>query len=205
MIIILFLLVNTTYYWEGELEFLPFSLTLLLVTFDVGLIIIFVREFFFAYKESFEIKYRIVTIGILSIGLIISFCRQYKLLGISDFQSKELLTGMRGFEGPNSNCITTIKFNSNYTFQERNLCNGISMVKGTYRISDDTIYFQEFNKGKKEDVKYDFAVIEKQDFYTENEYALVLYKNKKDKNRFLYWLGGKENELSIKPSKKPNG
>ena len=89
-----------------------------------------------------------------------------------------------------------------FTFREKNVCFGITEIKGTYRISNDTIYFDDVIRGKQEDIKYEFGVIEELEQFTENPFALKLFKDKKDTIGFNYFIG--KNELKIKPLIKPN-
>lgn len=101
-----------------------------------------------------------------------------------------------------ANCTTTFKLKDDFTFREKNICFGITEVKGIYRISNDTIYFDNVKRGKQEDVKYEFGVIEEPQLYTEHPFALRLFKDKKDRIGFFYWIAN--NKLKIKPIIKPN-
>ena len=96
----------------------------------------------------------------------------------------------------------TFKLKSNFTFREKNVRSGVSEVIGSYRISNDTIHFENVKPGKQEDILWEFGVIEELEVYTENKYALKLFKNKKDTVGFYYFIG--RNDLNIKPTIKPN-
>ena len=56
--IIFFLLVNTTYYWEGKLGLFAFPVFILLAGVFVGLVISFIRQIYFLIKERFSDKQR---------------------------------------------------------------------------------------------------------------------------------------------------
>ncbi|WP_043023940.1 hypothetical protein [Fluviicola taffensis] len=96
----------------------------------------------------------------------------------------------------------TFKLKSDFTFREKNVRFGVSEVIGSYRISNDTIHFENVKRGKQEDILWEFGVIEELEVYTENKYALKLFKNKKDTVGFYYFIG--RNDLNIKPTIKPN-
>ncbi len=88
-----------------------------------------------------------------------------------------------------------------FTFKEKNVCFGITEIKGTYRISNDTIFFENVKPGKQENLKYEFGVIEELEHYTKDQFALKLYTDKKDTIGFCYFVA--QNKLKIKPVKGP--
>ena len=98
--------------------------------------------------------------------------------------------------------VETFKLKSDFTFREKNVRFGVSEVTGKYRISNDTIHFENVKRGKQEDKLWEFGVIEELELYTENKYALKLFKNNEDSVGFNYFIG--RNNLNIKPTIKPN-
>ena len=68
-----FLIVNTTYFWEGKLGLfaMPAFLILVLVYFILGIALL--RQLFFAFKEKFADKFRLTTLGILAAVLGLTF------------------------------------------------------------------------------------------------------------------------------------
>lgn len=185
-IITFFLIVNTTYYWEGKLGLLAFPFFILLAVVYVGLFIALIRQLYISIKEKFSKKARFVTIGLLTLVLALTFYKPFGILNFDKLEGENLLTAQR--EGA-ANCMTTFKLKDNFTFKERNVCFGVTEVIGTYRISNDTIYFENVKRGKQEDIKYEFGVIEELERYTENKYALKLFNNRKDTIGFRYFIG----------------
>ena len=197
--IIFFLTISTTYYWEGKLGLLAFPAFIFLVVLYFGLVIALIRQTYLAVKEKSSNKSRLITIGLLTLVLTITFIKPFGIIDFDKLEGENLLTAQR--EGA-ANCTTTFKLKDNFTFKERNVCFGVSEVKGTYRISNDTIYFETVKRGKQEDIKYEFGVIEELEHYTENKYALKLFINKNDTIGFRYFIG--RNDLDIEPTIKPN-
>ena len=57
------------------------------------------------------------------------------------------------------NDTTTLKLYKNNEFKELNICFGITSAEGTYRIENDTVYFDSKIIPKHSDRYYDFAII----------------------------------------------
>ena len=197
--IIFSLTISTSYYWEGKLGLLAFPAFIFLVVVYLGLVIALIRQTYLAVKEKLSNKSRLITIGFLALVLTITFIKPFGIIDLNKLEGENQLTAQR--EGA-ANCTTTFKLKDNFTFKERNVCFGVSEVKGTYRISNDTIYFETVTRGKQEDIKYEFGVIEELERYTENKYALKLFVNKNDTIGFRYFIG--RNDLDIEPTIKPN-
>jgi len=197
--IIFFLTVNTTYYWEGKLGFLAMPMTLILVLVYFGLVIAFIRQIYFGIREKLKDKSRLLIILLLTLVLTLTFFKPFGLINFEELEGENVLVAQR--EGA-ANSMTTYKFKNDFTFKERNVCFGVSEVNGTYKISNDTIYFESIKRGKQEDIEYKFAIIEELEHYTENPYALKLYKDKNDTVGFNYFIS--KNKLKINPKKKPN-
>lgn len=199
MTITFFIIVNTTFYWEGKLGLLAFPVFIFLAVSYFGLLIVLIRQLLISFKEKFKNKSRFLPIGLLAVVLVLTFYKPFGFINFDKFEGENLLIAQR--EGA-ANCMTTFKLKDNNTFKERNVCFGVSEVIGTYQISNDTIHLENVKHGKQEDIKYEFGVIEELEYYTENKYALKLFKNKKDTIGFNYFIS--KNDLSIKPTIKPN-
>ncbi len=124
----------------------------------------------------------------------------YKPFGLIDFDKLEgeniLIAQTEGA----ANCTSTLKLKDNFVFKERIVCFGVSEIKGTYKISNDTIYFDYSETTSPENKKYEFAVVEELEHYTENPIALKLYINKTDTIGHYYYIG--KNVLQLKPKKR---
>jgi hypothetical protein len=68
-----FLAVNTTYFWEGKLGLFAMPAFLILVLFYLGLAIALLRQLYFAFKEKFADKLRLVTLGLITTVLCLTF------------------------------------------------------------------------------------------------------------------------------------
>jgi hypothetical protein len=189
--IIFFLLVNTTYYWEGKLGILTFPAFLILVIVFVGLFITLLRQLYFATKEKFKDKQRSYKIALLTVVLTLTIFRPFGLVDFDKLNGADILIATREGGG---NCTTTLKLKENYEFRQRDVCFGVTEVKGMYKISNDTIYFEtsNFNRGKNE--YYDFAVIRPTKYGMEdNKFDLVLFNKNDTIGHELYVI---KNEIS---------
>ncbi len=135
----------------------------------------------------------------MSIMLALMFYKPFGLVNFDKLQGEDLLVARR--EGV-ANCHTIIKLKDTLTFRERGVCFGVSVIEGTYRISNDTIFFENTKLSNPLDSYYEFAVIEEFKHYTENQYGLKLFKNKGDTIGLYFPIG--KNDLDIKPTNSPS-
>lgn len=80
--IVFFVYVNTKQYWISVTE--PFALPIILIggITLLGLLIAFVSQIYFTTKENFSNRQRVLTLGLLTIVLALTF---YKPSGLIDF------------------------------------------------------------------------------------------------------------------------
>lgn len=203
--ILFFLTLSTSYYWEGKLGLITFPVFIILVIIYLGLGISLFRQIHLFIKEKYAVKSRLINIWTITLVLMLTFSKpfvflkNYFLMEFVGIESGNVLVANRYCE---SKRIETFKLKSNFTFSEKNVCYGVSEVRGTYRISNDTIFFENVKRGKQEDIQYEFGVIEELETYTEHKYALNLYKNRDDNTGFYYYIS--RNDLHIQPLIKPN-
>lgn len=196
--IIFFLTLTTSYYWEGKLGLFTFPVFIILVIIYLGLGITLFRQIHLLIKEKYTVKSRLINISTITLVLILTFSKpfvflkNFYLMEFVDIESGNVLVANRYCE---SKRIETFKLKSNFTFSEKNVYYGVSEVNGTYRISNDTIFFDNVKRGKQEDIQYEFGVIEELETYTELKYALKLYKDKNDTIGFNYYIT--KNKLKI--------
>src|SRR5262245_33920223 len=129
--IIFFLLVNTTYFWEGKLGMLAFPAFLLLVMVYGILLIALAWQLFQAGKEKFSDRSRLLIIVSLTAVLALTYFMPAGLIDFDILEGEDLLVAER--EGT-ANCMTTFRFKEHLTFRERTVCFGVDEVKGTYHI-----------------------------------------------------------------------
>jgi hypothetical protein len=198
--IIFFLLVNTTYYWEGKLGLFTIPAFVLLVAVYFGLAITLLRQIYFSFKEKFKQKNRFILIGLLTTVLLLTYFKPLGIVDFDKFEGTDVLVAER--EGA-ANCLTTLKLKEDYTFRERIGCFGVSEIKGTFRVVNDTIYFDNIQLGRHEESFYKFAVIKPTKFDNPKIFGdLIRYKDLSDTVGHFLWIT--KNELSKLKDKKPN-
>jgi hypothetical protein len=189
--ILFFLIVNTNYYWEGKLGFFAFPVDFLLVIVYLVLGFLLLRQLFFAFREKFIDKHRLIIIAILTVVLSVTFLKPNGLINFDKLQGKDLLIAER--EGA-ANCMTTLKLKENNTFTERTVCFGIMEIKGNYELKGDTIFFKDIGFVRHESGYYKFAVIRESDGEKKKYLGdIVMYKSYSDTTGRDLWIT--KNEL----------
>lgn len=198
--IVFFLIVNTTFYWEGKLGLFAFPAFLVLVVIYLGLAVALVRQIYLALKEKLSDKSRLLLIGLLTTVLALTFIRPFGLVNFDKLEGDNLLIAER--EGA-ANCMTTLKLKDDNTFRERNVCFGVTEIKGNYHILNDTIYFDNVSVGRHENEFYKFAVIKPSKFNKDGKhFDLTRYKSITDTVGHELWIT--KNDLNKLKDKKPN-
>jgi len=198
--IIFFLLVNTTYYWEGKLGLFAIPAFVLLVAVYFGLAIALLRQIYFSIKEKFKQNHRFILIGLLTTVLLLTYFKPLGIVDFDKFEGTDVLIAER--EGA-ANCLTTLKLKDDYTFKERIGCFGVSEIKGTFRVANDTVYFDNVQLGRHEESFYKFAVIKPTKFDNPKILGdLIRYKDLTDTVGHFLWIT--KNDLSKLKDKKPN-
>ena len=99
--------------------------------------------------------------------------------------------------------MTTLKLKDDLTFKERNVCFGVTEIRGNFHLQNDTIYFDNVSVGRHEDGFYKFAVIEPSKFNKDGKhFDLIRYKSLTDSVGHELWIT--KNELNKLKNKKPN-
>ena len=193
-------MVNTTYYWEGKLGLFAFPAFLLLVVIYAGLGITLVKQLYFLIKEKFVDYQRVLKVGLLTIVLVLTFYNPFGLIDFDKLEGGDMLIAER--EG-SANCMTTLKLKDDFTFRERNVCFGVTEIKGNYHLQNDTIYFDNVNVGRHENEFYEFAVIKPSKFDNSKFFGdLIRYKDLLDTIGHELWIT--KIELNKLKDKKPN-
>lgn len=184
--IIFFLLVNTTYFWEGKLGMYAMFTFLILILFFLILTVFLFGQIFIAFKEKLSNRKRLVLIGLMTTALSSSFFYPSGIINFEKFNAESLLVAQR--EGA-ANCLTTLKLRSDNTFIERTVCLGITETTGRYRMQGDTVYFEEVSLGTHESEFYKYAIIEKRTTQNKNNLGnLVKYKDLSDSTGLSLWI-----------------
>ena len=198
--IVFFLLVNTTYYWEGKLGLFAFPAFILLAIVYLGLAITLLSQVYFLIREKFTDKQRLLKVGLLALVLALTYYKPFGLVDFDKLEGGDLLIAER--EGA-ANCMTTLKLKDDFTFRERNICLGVTEITGNYHLQNDTIYFDNVKVGRHEDKFYEFAVIRQSKPSNSKIGAhLIRFKSLTDTSGHELWIT--KNELNILKDKKPN-
>lgn len=157
-ILIFFMLINTSYFWEGKLFGLSLLVILILAIVYIVLIIIALVQLVLVIKERFKNRLRniVLAVSVSVVILVALFPRgiiRYDLL-----ESDVLLLASR--EGA-ANCTIALKLRKNNTYSVRNVCFGITETSGDYTLKGDTIFFDS--------EKYGYGVIKERSFIFKNQ------------------------------------
>ena len=157
---------------------------LVLICFFV-LLVFLIGQVNLLVKEKYKDKQRILLVGIMAIVLFTSFLFPTGIVNYERFESESVLIAQR--EGV-ANCMTTLKLKKNKKFIEKNVCFGISETTGTYRVVNDTIYFENVSLGPHEAKFYEFATISSgKNFETHNE-EILRFENSSDTTGTALWI-----------------
>jgi hypothetical protein len=184
--IVFFVIVNTHIFWEPKLGFwiLPFTLVLLLTFFVLAAILVW--QCWLVIREKFRNRSRLLTIAVLAVVLGVIYIEP------RGFISYEMLEGEGVFLAENEgavNCTTTLKLLEDFTFRERTICFRVTEVTGTFRVSRDTIYFENVKMGRGVDEYYSFGVIKPNGFTEDKKQKmLILYKSAADTSGGSLWI-----------------
>ena len=198
--LIFFLLVNTIYFWEGKLGLIAFPAFLILFVVYIGLVVGFIRQLYFAIREKFKDKQRLIILTILTIVITLTFFKPQGFIDFDRLQGADILVASAEGGG---NCTTTLKLKENYRFIERIICFGVTETKGTYRVQNDTIYFENVKLGLYEKEFFKYAVIKRSKFSNDTTVMdLIRYRNLNDTIGHELWIT--KNEMNKIKNKKPN-
>lgn len=173
--VILFLLINTQYYWNG-LTF-GFDLILMLFYFIAFLVlaICLLRQLFLMVEERFKNRPRVYTILIMGGLLALIFAKPLGVIDFEKFEGKDLFVATR--EGV-ANCTTTLKLKENNKFSLMSICFGKDKMRGTYSINKDTIKLKFLSLSGIAN-RYEFGIY-KSDTSKKYMGEILLYTSKKD-------------------------
>lgn len=182
---IFFLIINTSYFWEGKLGGWAFPVFTVLFIFYVILAAMLLRQLIVSFKEKFTDRQRVtVSVSLLLILLLVCF----KPSGIIDFDKlagKDVLIAER--EGA-ANCKTLLKLKDNYTFIEKSVCFSVTEVKGSYEIRGDTVFFKNVSLDRYTDSFYQYAIVRPTGYEVKAIGSLMLYRDKADKKGQELWI-----------------
>ena len=153
--ILLFLAVTTQFLWAKKVwVFILYALGAysLLFICVVALFVCFVRKVYRLIKGTDRTKQN----GIECLVMAATLCLivAYPLGIVRGPQEEEVPTKFKAFHEGGGGCGSTLYFREDGSFVDRSVCFGIEEKKGSYRISNDTIYFSC------DDFAFDYAVMD---------------------------------------------
>ena len=153
--ILLLLAVNTQFLWtERMLVFFPLAFFIYSMLFIcvIALFVCFVRKVYRLIKGTDRTKQN----GIECLVMAATLCLivAYPLGIVRGPQEEEVPTKFKAFHEGGGGCGSTLYFREDGSFVDRSVCFGIKETKGSYRISNDTIYFSC------DDFAFDYAVMD---------------------------------------------
>lgn len=189
---ILFVIVNTTYFWRATAGVLSFPIFIFVELCAFILFIILIKQIFQLFREKFSNKQRIISSIFLAVVVLSTFYFPTGLINFEKFEAEDILIAQR--EGA-ANCMTTIKLKANKKFIERTICFGFEETKGEYYTIGDTIFFKKVKTCRSEEEYYQFALIKPSRFNKNGKrFDLVRFKGLNDTTGNELWIT--KNELS---------
>jgi hypothetical protein len=184
--ILFFLLINTSYFWEGKLGGWAFPAFFVLILVYCGLAVGLLQQTYFAIMEKQGNKQRVLIIILLLTVLCLTFLYPAGIVNFDKLSGSDILIAQR--EG-SANCMTTFKLKERNKFSERSVCFGVTEVKGKYRFVNDTVFFEDVELGRYQEDFYQFAVIKPSRFNkNKNALDLIMYKDKSDTVGHELWI-----------------
>jgi len=184
--ILFFILINTTYFWEGKLGMVAMLTSLLLIISFLVLTFLLFRQIYISIKEKFIDKQRLIVIAILTLTLVIPVFFPAGLINFEKFESESILIAQR--EGA-ANYLTTLKLKKNKKFNERTVCFGITEITGTYKLIGDTIFFDYDSPSRQQNKYYKFAIIKNVDSNNKKYKGdLVRFEDNSDTTGIALWI-----------------
>ncbi len=191
--LIVFLLLNTSYFWEGIFgvgAFIPIFIIFCLVFI---LFIEFVRQFYISIRDRFSDTKRNFLISFMLIFFLLIYFKPLGIVNFEKLKGEDALVANR--EGA-ANCMTTLRLKKNKKFTYQSVCFGIERNFGNYTIKNDTIFF----KSDSREFKFQFAKIKNVTSTKGNDFeAIILFENKSDKKPLeIYITKNDLNQNSVK-------
>ena len=172
-----FLLINTSKIWDAYLGGWAMILFLLLFGVFFLLCYLLVVEIVKLFIEDLKRGKRLWLIGFMVFVLISSYLFPTGMVNFNKFKAESLLLAQR--EGV-ANCMTTLNLRKDNTFTERNVCFGVKETSGNYKISGDTVYFENITLGRGDSAYFEFAILKNQHPWTGHKKSIVRYTNRND-------------------------
>lgn len=137
--IIFLIVINLSYFWEGELGFFYLFAVVFLIGVYIALFTYLLRVIYVSIREKFR-KNRERNIMMVSLTVVLSLI-VIEPDGFIDFESKDGEEVLYAFHEGGGNCFSDLSLKENHTFIYTNVCFGREIIRGKYEVSRDTIIF----------------------------------------------------------------
>ncbi|MBW8523128.1 hypothetical protein K0U91_10145 [Chryseobacterium chendengshani] len=135
---LLLLLINTSFYWEGDLGILAFPAFFILFIIYFILSIEFIRQVYISFRDKFVDKPRNILLLYMSLCLILIIIKPNGLINFDQLEGEDRIIAHA--EGV-ANCTSRLKLKDCGKFTFESVCFGFEKSKGEYKIIKDTVYF----------------------------------------------------------------
>ena len=170
--LILFLLMNLSYFCEGEFGILTFPIFIILFIIFFILFFELIKKIYISTKEKFAKKNRNYLLGFMIICLTSIIIKPTGIINFDKLEGENLYFAQA--EGA-ANCTSTLQLKKTNKFIYESICFGMDKTKGNYEIDKNLIYFKNFDKNK---FQFQYGKIN-----VKNN-TIDLYRDKNDKNPF---------------------
>lgn len=178
--------INTSYFWQPLIGILAIPIFLLLIGLYLVLTGLLIGQLFFSIREKFTDKQRLLVIALLATVLTLTIVKPTGLINFDKLEGEDLLIAQR--EG-SANCMITFKLKENNKFLERNVCFGVTEVRGDYQLVGDTIIFSNVKLGRNQSEYFRFATIKPARVkFPDRIGCLIRYKDANDTTGQEIWI-----------------
>jgi hypothetical protein len=182
--LLLFLLLNTTYFWEGYAGVLLLPVALLMFIVFCFLVIAFLYHLGKGIRYRYTDKAWLMRLGVMAILLVLIILKPTGLINFHRYEGKTLFMAQR--EGV-ANCMTTFKIKPKQKFKFHSVCFSVTNVNGTYSVHNDTLFFDAADIQRVAEPFYQYAVIGESTFIPGRE-AIFLYRDHNDIHPLELWI-----------------
>ncbi|RYJ42092.1 hypothetical protein [Flavobacterium beibuense] len=164
--IVFFLLVNTAYFWEGNLSYWAFPIFIFEMITFFTLVIILIWQLVLIVKEKLANRLRNITVLVLLFVITLTIYKPFGLIDFEKWEGEDVMVAH--YEGV-ANGGTTIRLKNNGFYFVKEVYFGLRKYSGQYRLSNDTVFFNH-NKNDK-------GVVLKYGVFSEKSFLATFSKN----------------------------